>query len=156
MLKQHKLSLAKGLIAALSQQVYQQRGELAVIGFRGSEASVLKAPGKLTGIDDQWIRNIQGGGATPISQGIKAAETLLLNFRWQYPSQAVDCWLLSDGRFRALPTAPRGAVSYTVIDFEAGHLRLARAKQLAGLWRAAYLHIGDYERDVLRVGEYAG
>ena len=143
MLTQQKLSLAKGLILAFSRQVYQQRGELAVIGFRGDEARILKMPGKLTSLNEQWIYSIQGGGGTPLCKGIKAAETLLTQYQWKFPSLAVDCWLLSDGRFRELPSAPEGAANYIVIDFEEGRLRLARAKQLAEQWQADYLRATD-------------
>ncbi len=139
MLRQRKLSLAKGLVLQLAQQIHQQRGHLVVIGFRGNHASILKHPDQLTGMNEHWIRSIQGGGGTPLRLGIATAERFLQHYQRQFPGLVVDCWLLTDGRFNDLPEAPQGATHYTVIDFEDGQLRLARAKQLAQYWHADYL-----------------
>ena len=143
MLRQRKLSLAKGLILQLAQQIHQKRGLLAVIGFRGDQASILIHPNQLTSMNEHWIRNIQGGGGTPLRQGIAAAERFLQRYQQQLPGLTVDCWLLTDGRFREMPETPQGASHYTVIDFEDGRLRLARAQQLAHRWHADYLRAVD-------------
>lgn len=143
MLRKNKLDIAKGLIFLLSQQVYQQRGQLAVIGFHGTKTTVLKAPGKLASFNETWIRSIQGGGSTPLTKGTIRAEQLMLGYKRQYTDLAIDCWLLTDGRFYEIPAAPRGAERYTVIDFEDERIQLARAKQLAEQWQADYLRAVD-------------
>ena len=143
MLRHRKLSVAKGLILQLARQIHQQRGQLAVIGFRGDQVHILKQPDQRIDMNERWIRNIQGGGGTPLRQGIAATEQFLHRYEQQFPCSSVDCWLLTDGRFHALPKAPKGAKHYTVIDFEDGRLRLARARQLAQLWRADYLRAAD-------------
>jgi len=139
MLRSNKLSVAKGLILQLAQQIHQQGGQLAVIGFRGDQAHILKQPDQLTDMNERWIRSIQGGGGTPLCLGIAATDRCLHRYQRQFPGSSVDCWLLTDGRFHELPDVPRVAGHYTVIDFEDGRLRLARARQLAQRWQANYL-----------------
>ncbi len=139
MLRQRKLSLAKGLIVELAWQIRRERGQLAVIGFHGDQARILNQPDQLSGMNEHWIRGIQGGGGTPLRRGIAAAEHYLRRCQRHFPGISADCWLLTDGRFLELPAAPKGARHCTVIDFEEGGLRLAKAGQLAQRWNATYL-----------------
>ncbi|MEO0443057.1 MAG: VWA domain-containing protein [Pseudomonadota bacterium] len=144
MLKNSQLSVAKALILALAKQVYQERGDLAVVGFKGNEANIIKAPGKFSTLNHQWIDNIEGGGGTPISKAIGTAENLLKQYRCKFPVSSVDCYLISDCRFRELPPKINGATEHTIIDFEEGLIKLAKAKKLAQQWQAKYLHISDF------------
>ncbi len=133
--------MAKGLIQALAQQLYQTRGQIAVIGFTGNEAKILKTPGKLTSISETWINSISGGGSTHLTQALSAASHLLTHYRKQYPGIMVECLLLTDGLFKELPPALENVVGTTVVDFENSRVRLARAKRLAEYWQADYIKI---------------
>ncbi|MCY4051309.1 MAG: VWA domain-containing protein [Gammaproteobacteria bacterium] len=143
MLSRNKLSLAKGLVLQIARQVRQHRGKLAVIGFRNDQASILKRPDQHAGLDEHWIYNIQGGGATPLRKGIEMTEQFLQRYKRQFPEITVDLWLLTDGRFRDLSVRPKGAGHYIVIDFEDDRIRLAKARQLAQLWKANYWRSAD-------------
>ncbi|MCY4314284.1 MAG: hypothetical protein OXD44_11455 [Gammaproteobacteria bacterium] len=107
-----------------------------MIGFRKDQARILKKPGQHGDMNEHWIRSIQGGGATPVHQGIDAAERFLRRHQRQFPGAGVDCRLMTDGQFRELPAPPQGAEHYTVIDFENERLQLARTRQIAKLWHA--------------------
>lgn len=143
MLSRNKLSMAKGLILQIARQIREQREKLVVIGFRNDQASILRRPDQCAGLDECWIRSIQGGGTTPLRKGIVTTEQFLQRYQRQFPGGTVDLWLLTDGRFRELPERPKGAEHYIVIDFEDGRIRLAKARQLAQQWNANYFRSAD-------------
>ena len=72
----------------LARQIHQKGGQLA--GFRGDQEYTLKQPDQLTGMNEHWIRSIQGGG-TPLRQGIKASE----RFSGVINDSFRGCWLIA-------------------------------------------------------------
>lgn len=140
MLAGRNLALAKGLLLAWTQQLYQQRAQLCVIGFGGNTACLLQAPRKAARINTQWITPISGGGGTPILHGVQLAERILTQSRRQNPRPFTTVWLLTDGRFATLPARPKHADRCTLIDFESTPVRLGRTWQLAQRWQADYFH----------------
>lgn len=147
MLHGERLALAKGLLLAWVRHCYRRREALAVIGFSGQDARVIKAPGKAVALNESWIAAIPGGGATPANAAVALAERVLQRRHRSHPDEHVALYLLSDLRFPQQLAAPRFTHQRTVIDFEAVPAtrasarrspQLGRAAQLAQAWQADY------------------
>ena len=143
MLKRSNLALAKGLLLRWTEQIYRQRGELAVIGFAGNQARLLQRPQKAVPYNDTWIAAIGGGGGSPALSAVQLAEQTLAKVRKAAPGKKIGLWLLSDGRFSQLPECPRYADFCVVVDFENQPLPLGRAAQIARLWGAEHVRAVD-------------
>jgi magnesium chelatase subunit ChlD-like protein len=143
MLKRSNLALAKGLLLRWSEQIYRQRGELAVIGFAGNQARLLQRPHKAVAYSDAWIAAIGGGGGSPLASGLALAERTLARVRKSAPGKRIGLWLLSDGRFSQLPARPRQADFCVLVDFENQPVPLGRAAQIARLWGAEHVRAAD-------------
>lgn len=139
MLRGEKLALAKGCLLALTESFYRRREHLAVIGFSGTEARLLQAPAKAAAFNADWIRPLRGGGATPVASAMQLAERLLQRARSASSGQLLSVWLLTDGRFAALPARPRLADSCQIIDFETEAVALQRCRRLAQDWDAQWI-----------------
>jgi len=144
MAAQRRMEAVKGAVLTLLTDAYQRRDQVAVIAFRGEDASLLLAPTRSVERAEQGLRALPTGGRTPLPHALQLAlETL---------EQAGDNMaqpllvLLTDGRANvalvdggdpwreslalAELLAGRGVPSL-VLDTEAGFLRLGRAAQLA-------------------------
>lgn len=143
MLKRSNLALAKGLLLRWTEQIYRQRGELAVIGFAGNQARLLQRPQKAVPYNDAWIAAIGGGGGSPAVSAVQMAEQTLTKVRKSAPGKKIGLWLLSDGRFSQLPERPRHADFCVVVDFENQPVPLGRAAQIARLWNAEHVRAVD-------------
>ena len=148
MLRGQQLARAKGLLMQLIQSAYQQRAEVAIVGFAGSEAHVhlpptLARPLTSTRVE-QWLQPIRAGGATPLARGATAAAQLLARAARVRPAQRRWLWLLTDGRSPESPVRPRPADVAVVIDCERGRARLSRCRALADSWRAHYRQLGEF------------
>jgi magnesium chelatase subunit D len=144
MAAQRRMEAVKGAVLTLLTDAYQRRDQVAVIAFRGEDATLLLAPTRSVERAEQGLRALPTGGRTPLPHALQLAlETL---------EQAGDNMaqpllvLLTDGRANvalvdggdpwreslalAELLAGRGVPSL-VLDTEAGFLRLGRAAQLA-------------------------
>ncbi len=147
MLAGGRLARAKGALMQLIQRAYQQRAEVAIIGFAGSEARVHLAPTAARPLNSQllqdWLHPVQGGGATPFLEGVDTASTLLYQAAQRRPSQQRWLWLLSDGRSDESPGKPVPADVITVVDCEQQKIKLGRCRLLADHWSAEYLSLDE-------------
>jgi len=145
MLRGEKLALAKGCLLALTESFYRRREHLAVIGFSGNEARLLQAPAKATAFNADWIRPLRGGGGTPLASAMALAERLLQRARSASSGQLLSVWLLTDGRFAALPARPRLADSCQIVDFETEAIALQRCRRLAQDWDAQWICAAQWQ-----------
>jgi magnesium chelatase subunit I len=136
MLRGGALSLAKGLLLRWCASIYRQRAELAVIAFSGGAAKLVQPPARAAAFNEQWIRALAGGGATPVTAALKLAAALLRRERRRDPGKNLGLWLLTDGRFDALPPRPEDTDFCVVVDFEDTPVPLRRAARIAAAWRA--------------------
>lgn len=139
MLRGEKLALAKGCLLALTESFYCRREHLAVIGFCGDQAQLLQAPGKAAAFNAGWIQPLRGGGATPVESALALAQQLLRRARAASSGQLLSLWLLTDGRFPALPARPLLADSCHIVDFETEAIALRRCQRLAQDWQAQWI-----------------
>ncbi|WP_432740643.1 putative cobaltochelatase [Methylobacter sp. G7] len=141
MAAQRRMEAVKGAVLSLLTDAYQQRDEVAVIGFRGESAQLLLSPTRSVDLAEQNLRELPTGGRTPLPHALSVAlETL------EKTSMPPLLVLLSDGKANVALTdgndpwqeslrfaellAERG-VPALVLDTETGYLRLGKARQLA-------------------------
>ena len=173
MLRSEQLALAKGCLLALSNQAYQSRERLLVIGFGGAVRSggssatglgalqaqqgmgpesagvvLLHPAGKPRALNLDWIAPLTGGGGTPVQAAMVVLRDCLQQEAKRSSGLAnglVKLWLLSDGRFTPLPQRPEGVSELHIVDFEHQALRLNRCAELAALWGASCTSASDWQ-----------
>lgn len=131
------MAQAKGYLLSLSEQVYRQRDEIAVLGFSGKGARWIQQPGKAMGVNAPWIELLGAGGGTPVCAALEHLNDLLL--RQAHKDKVVQAWLLTDGRFVDLPTKPMLLQHCVVVDFETESVGLGRCQALAKEWGADWV-----------------
>lgn len=72
----HRLAEAKGAIEILLGECYARRDRVALIAFRGAEASTLLPPTQAPARARRCLAAMPGGGATPLASAIDAARML--------------------------------------------------------------------------------
>ncbi len=141
----HRLAEAKGAVELLLSDCYVRRDSVAVVAFRGQEASVLLPPSRSLVRAKRSLAGLPGGGGTPLALGIAAAVELarLAQRRGDQPTIV----LLSDGRANV---AEDGAPGRERAQREAEK----RAQTLASL-RISALFIDISPRPGSQAGELA-
>jgi len=136
------LALIKGLLRQLIQRAYQQRAQIAIIGFAGLGANlhldVSSARPLTSRALDDWLQRLQAGGGTPLDAGTREAAAVLGRAARANPAQQRWLWLFTDGRCDDLPTPPDAADVRIVVDCERQRVALGRCLALARQWRADY------------------
>jgi magnesium chelatase subunit D len=72
----HRLGEAKGAVELLLADCYARRDHVALIAFRGRDATLLLPPTRSLTRAKRCLAGLPGGGATPLAAGIDAAVTL--------------------------------------------------------------------------------
>jgi magnesium chelatase subunit ChlD-like protein len=143
MLRGERLARAKGLLVALFDRAYRERAEVALVCFGGGRAEVRRQPGAAHWWNERWIAPIGGGGGTPLALGLASASTLLERAARRDLSTRRWLWVLTDGRTNETPTMPLHANRMIVVDFDDDPLRAGRCEDLARVWNAEHVHVGD-------------
>jgi len=71
-----RLAEAKGAVELLLAECYVRRDRVAVVGFRGTGATVLLPPTRAPARARRSLAGLPGGGGTPLASGIEAATAL--------------------------------------------------------------------------------
>ncbi len=144
------VSLARSVASELLERAYQQRAQVAVVGFGGDRAEVVLRPTRSLEVAANRLEGIARGGRTPLAAGLSAAHTLCRELRQRRVEPLLV--VLSDGRATAPaagdPVAAahaaaadlrRARVDSVVVDLERGGVRLGLARALADELGATYL-----------------
>jgi len=141
MLSHERLALAKGLIVACFDQAARARMETALICFGGHGVARRFGPAVPRWWNARWLEPVDGGGGTPLADGISAAAQLLARDarRRPAPDQQRWLWVLSDGRTRETPPKPAAADHVVFVDFDDAAVRIGQGKRLADAWGAQWI-----------------
>jgi magnesium chelatase subunit D len=157
---QARMAATKGAVLSLLLDAYQKRDKVALITFRGRQASLSLPPTSSIDLAAKLLEELPVGGRTPLSAGLaEAHEQLRIHLRKEPDSRPIVL-LLTDGRANAglgsdLPphqeaialAARLGGderVRFVVVDSEApGVVRLNLAQGLAQALGADYFRIDD-------------
>ena len=125
---------------SLLNDSYRRRDHVALLTFRGREATVVLPPTRSVQLASQRLGDLPAGGTTPLAAGLDAVADLVRRERWRDPSRRPLLVVVTDGRAtggsdpvgRARSAARRLAgISGVVVDAEEGPVRLGLAAQLA-------------------------
>lgn len=130
---------ATGSVLGLLTEAYQQRDQVALVGFRGRGAEVLLAPTTSVEVARNRLSALTTGGETPLAEGIRAALSVATSRRTTTVPLVA---LLTDGRATGGPDATGRAlaaagavraagVDALVLDCELGAPRLGLAARVA-------------------------
>ena len=137
------LTDAKGLLAQLFDDAYQQRARMALLTASGQspkwQVQGLKAA---KGLAD-WLEQLGAGGGTPLLAALTEAGHWLAARRKRFPAEQQKLLVVTDGRLKAMGALPRLECPGMLIDIERGPIRLGRAEGLAVGLQLEYQHIDD-------------
>jgi magnesium chelatase subunit D len=150
-----RMEAVKGSVLNLLQDAYQKRNMVAVIAFRGVEASVLLEPTRSIELAEEALKNLPTGGRTPLPHALQLAEKMLT--RLTKGDRALPFLvILSDGKANVpLPGAGGDAWRQSlqlaenlrypalVLDTESGYVRYGKARELAAALGAEYLALDE-------------
>ncbi|MGG7665372.1 magnesium chelatase subunit D family protein [Dyadobacter sp. BHUBP1] len=158
-----RMEAVKGSVMNLLQDAYQKRNMVAVISFRGVEATVLLEPTRSIELAAQALEKLPAGGRTPLPHALQLAGKMLSS---AVKSERIQPFLviLSDGKANVpLPGAGGDAWAQSlhlagslkhpalVLDTEGGYVRYGKAKELAAALGGEYLLLQE-----LSVNEITG
>ena len=145
MAAQQRMEAVKGAVLALLTDTYQRRDQVAVISFRGAQATILLTPTRSVDLAEQRMRELSTGGRTPLPHALQLTLEILRKNTGANSLQPLLV-LLSDGKANVALDVDGDPWNETltlagllsehgtpalVIDTETGFLRLGRAAQLA-------------------------
>ena len=131
--------------AALSllDDAYRRRDRVALLTFRGSEATVVVPPTASVELAARRLRDLPVGGRTPLAAGLEAVRQLIRRESWRDPARRPIVVVITDGRAtragaagaggplaqarRAAAVLARTRATSIVVDAEEGPVRLGLA-----------------------------
>ncbi|OAT66255.1 hypothetical protein AWB85_15975 [Mycobacteroides immunogenum] len=160
MAARQKMSAVSGATLSLLRDAYQRRDKVAVITFRGQEATTLLAPTSSTHIAGRKLQQFDTGGKTPLAQGLLAARDLVARERGRDPHRRALVVVLTDGRAtggpdplgrtrRAAGMVRAEQVACVVIDCETSFVRMDLAVTLAQQLDAPVIQLDQLNADRL-------
>jgi magnesium chelatase subunit ChlD-like protein len=131
-----RLAMAKAFAAGLVQEASREGAQIAVLLLGGQGAQWLQgaAPARRSAIPR--LRQLGGGGGTPIAAGLRLAQAELQAFRRRYGTGMRTLWLLTDGRSLEQPEPPTAADRVVIVDFDDPLRPLGRCPVWAERWGA--------------------
>lgn len=121
-----RLAEAKGAVEQVLGDCYVRRDHVALVAFRGAEASLLLPPTRSLPRARRELAALAGGGTTPLAAGIDAARALALDARRRGRTPLVV--LMTDGRANVARDGREGAA-----DAREDALESARALRADGV-----------------------
>jgi magnesium chelatase subunit D len=130
---------------------YRRRDRVALLTFRGREATVVVPPTRSVQLATRRLHHLPVGGQTPLAAGLDAVRDLIRRERWRDPDRRPLLVVVTDGRAtggrdplgRARQAARRLAgIASVVVDAEDGPVRLGLAAALAADLGAEAVTVG--------------
>ncbi|BBY54379.1 magnesium chelatase subunit D family protein [Mycobacterium koreense] len=155
-----RMAAVNGAALSLLRDAYQRRDKVAVITFRGRQATVVLPPTSSAHIASRRLTRFDTGGKTPLAEGLLSARDLVARSRVREPDRRPLVVVLTDGRatggadplgrtrIAAARLVSEGA-SAVVVDCEKGYVRLGLAQQLANQLGAPMISLDQLNADHL-------
>lgn len=138
MAARQRMSAVKGAVLSLLVDAYQRRDKVALVSFRGAEATLVLPPTSSVEIAAACLRALPTGGRTPLSAGLLRAAEVLRVEGVRDPARRALVVVVTDGRHTSGPSPElaaahlaRSGAATVVIDCESGPVRLGLAGLLA-------------------------
>ncbi len=155
-----RMSAVSGAALSLLRDAYQRRDKVAVVTFRGAEATVLLPPTSSAHIAGRRLARFDTGGRTPLAQGLLAATDLVRREKVRDRTRRPLVVVLTDGRATGGPDplgrsrmaaarlVAEGATA-VVVDCETSYIKLGLAASLAEALAAPVLRLEQLRADML-------
>jgi magnesium chelatase subunit D len=155
-----RMSAVGGATLSLLRDAYQRRDKVAVITFRGDDATVLLPPTNSVYIASRRLARFDTGGRTPLARGLVAARDLVVRERARDRARRCLVVVLTDGRATGGPDplgrtrsaaarlVAEGAAA-VVVDCETSFVRLGLAAELAAALDAPVVRLDELRADHL-------
>ncbi|WP_022940277.1 AAA family ATPase [Psychromonas hadalis] len=134
-------SIAKSVVAKISQNSYLQRDKISLLGFGNDVVETFinraRAPKKI----ENQLDNIGALGGTPLRLALKTALKNIQQLRQQLPDFQLCCYLITDGRCRANIEDLKLNIPTLLIDIEKAQIKRGRGKVLASQLDAGYFAV---------------
>ncbi len=129
----NRISQAKGALAHLLRQSYVNRDRVAVVTFRGREASLLLSPSRAPARAKRILDALPVGGATPLSAGLRCALEVAERAARQ-GAERIVLLVFTDGRSN-VPLRNDGAANRASVkqQIESELAHIGRALRQAGV-----------------------
>jgi magnesium chelatase subunit D len=145
-----RMASVKGAILGLLLDAYQRRDRVALVTFRGQEATLSLPPTASVERAAVLLKSLPTGGGTPLAAGLRRAAELIVTERRRSPERRSLALVVTDGRasggpagrqaaLRSASTLAAAAHRVVVFDAEDGRVRLRLAGALAAHACAAVL-----------------
>jgi magnesium chelatase subunit D len=152
----HRMRQAKGAVHALLQQAYVHRDRVALLAFRGAEATLLLPPSQSVELARRALDLLPTGGGTPLAAALLRALDVAKQARERGIMQTVLV-LLTDGRANVGLRAERqdvqaelqhlgrqvaaAGIQAIVVDTQRGYLSRGEARRLAEWLGGTYVYL---------------
>lgn len=160
-----RLAEAKGAVELLLAQTYVRRDKVALVAFRGEQATLLLPPTRALARAKRLIAALPGGGGTPLASAIEVVHGAAIG-ALREGQDVVAVWLTdaraniardgTPGRTRAMEDARRAAQAFralgqTAVMIDTSPRGEAAARELAGALGGKYIPLPSAQaRDVAR------
>lgn len=158
-----RMDAAKSAVMRLLADAYQRRDRVALVTFRGSDATLVLAPTASTELAGLKLKDLPTGGATPIAAGIELSLETLESEKRRQPETVGWIVLITDGRANvgvaggigstdALTSAQnikKSGFHALVLDTTAGFGGGESAKEIAEAAGAEYVRVGSPDPSVI-------
>ena len=164
--RRRSAAVATAALSLLSD-AYRRRDRVALLAFRGTDATVAVPPTRSAQLAARRLRDLPVGGRTPLAAGLAAAGQLIRREGWRDPARRAILVLITDGRAtgagdavgqakRAAAALARTPATSIVVDAEEGPVRLGLAGQIARHLAAELVTIPGLAARAGPVSEQAG
>lgn len=155
-----RMAAVGGATLSLLRDAYQRRDKVAVITFRGQQATVLLPPTSSVYIASRRLARFDTGGKTPIAEGLLAARDVVMREKARDRARRCLVVVLTDGRATGGPDplgrtraaaarlVAEGAAA-VVVDCETSYVRLGLAQDLAAALRAPAVQLAHLRAEEL-------
>ena len=155
-----RMAAVSGATLSLLRDAYQRRDKVAVITFRGQDATVLLPPTSSVHIAGRRLARFDTGGKTPLAQGLLAARDVVVREKARDRARRCLVVVLTDGRatggadplgrmrIAAARLVAEGAAA-VVVDCETSFVRLGLAEELARHLDAPAVRLSQLRADSL-------
>jgi magnesium chelatase subunit D len=137
-----RMGQVKGTILGLLEDAYRRRDRIALITFRGADATLVLPPTSSVEQAARLMTDLPTGGGTPLATGLERTRALIAAERVKDPTRRSLALVITDGRAsdgasgrRAARDAAQRLAStadgVVVFDAEEGRIRLGLAGEIA-------------------------
>ena len=156
MAARQRMSAVKGAVLSLLTDAYQRRDKVALVTFRGSEASLDLPPTSSVDAAAQSLTSLPTGGRTPLTAGLLRTAEVLRVESVRDPNRRTLVVVVTDGRHTSGPAPDLAAVhlaasdaAFVVVDCESGPVRLGLALALGERLGAVTLRLEELSAEAL-------